>query len=216
MEYNAVLFDLDGTLLDTIEDIANSMNTALSRLGFRGHGRDEYKYLVGAGIETLVYRALPENHRGDSTVARCLAAMDEEYRLQRLGNTGPYPGIPELLDALQLRGVRMAVLSNKPDDSTRLIVSTLLPRWKFDMVLGSRPSVPLKPDPAAALEIAARVGIAPERFICLGDTDVDMRLAHAARMYPVGALWGYRTAEELLSSGAKVLLGKPGDLLNYL
>lgn len=216
MKYRAVLFDLDGTLLDTIEDITSSMNSVLARFGFSGHGRDEYAYFVGEGIETLIHRALPEGHRDDSTVARCLAAMMEEYRAQGLNNTRPYPGIPDLLDSLQSRGVRMAVLSNKPDDSTRSIVSTLLPRWKFDMVLGSRPSVPLKPDPAAALEIAGRAGIAPEQFIYCGDTEVDMRLARAARMYPAGALWGYRTAEELLLSGAKVLLGEPGDLLNYL
>ncbi len=216
MKYDAVLFDLDGTLLDTIEDITNAMNSALAHLGFRGHERDEYKYLVGAGIETLVYRALPENQRDDLTIDRCLTAMNELYRSQGFRNTTPYPGIPELLDSLQSRGVRMAVFSNKPDDSTRAIVSTLLHGWKFDAVRGSRPPAPLKPDPAVALEIAAHVGIAPERFIYCGDTDIDMRLAHAARMYPAGALWGYRTAEELLLSGAKVLLKEPGDLLNYL
>jgi len=216
MKYRAVLFDLDGTLLDTIEDITSSMNSVLARLGFRGHERVEYKYLVGEGIETLVYRALPEAHRDDSTVARCLAAMMEEYRVQGLNNTRPYPGIPDLLDSLHTQGVRMAVLSNKPDDSTRSIVTALLPRWKFDLVLGSRPTVPLKPDPAAALEIAGRVGIAPEQFIYCGDTEVDMRLARAARMYPAGALWGYRTAGELRSAGAQILLDTPGDLLNCL
>lgn len=216
MKYRAVLFDLDGTLLNTIDDISNSMNSVLDRLGFPIHGRDEYKYFVGEGIDTLVRRALPENHRDDATVTGCVSAMIEEYEMQETKNTKPYPGIPDLLDALHARGIRMSVLSNKPDGPTKSVVSALLSAWEFDAVVGSRPSTPLKPDPTAALEIATLMGIEPERFIYCGDTEIDMRMARAARMYPVGALWGYRTADELRTAGAEALIRKPLDLLDWL
>ena len=216
MKYRAVLFDLDGTLLDTINDISNSMNSVLDRFGFRGHGRDAYKYFVGEGIDTLVRRALPQNHRDDATVTQCVSAMIEAYEMKATKNTRLYPVISELLDALNAREVHMSVLSNKPDGPTKSIVSSLLSAWKFDAVVGSRPSTPLKPDPKAALEIASDMGIFPERFIYCGDTEIDMRMARAARMYAVGALWGYRTADELQASGAQTLIDKPVELLDLL
>jgi phosphoglycolate phosphatase len=216
MKYCAVLFDLDGTLLNTIDDIGNSMNTVLERCGFPEHRIDDYKYFVGEGIDTLVRRALPENHRDDATVTRCVSAMIEEYEMKATKNTRPYPGIPELLDALQSRGVRISILSNKPDGPTKSVVSSLFSAWKFDAVVGARPHVPLKPDPTAALEIAADMGISPKQFIYCGDTEIDMCMAQVARMYPVGALWGYRTADELRSAGALALIDKPADLLDWV
>lgn len=216
MKYPAVIFDLDGTLLNTIDDISNSMNSVLGRFGFPTHGKDAYKYFVGEGMDTLVRRALPENHRDDATMAKCVSAMIEEYEMKATKNTRPYPGIPALLDALRARGLRIAVLSNKPDGPTKSIVSALLSDWKFDAVVGSRPGIPLKPDPTAALETAANMGIPPERFIYCGDTEIDMRMAKTARMYPVGALWGYRTADELRAAGAQALIGKPLELLDLL
>ncbi len=213
MNYKAVLFDLDGTLLDSLEDLADSMNAVLRRNGHPEHPLEAYRYFVGDGVEALARRVLPEGHRDEAAIAACIEQMREEYKDRWDKKTRPYPGIPELLDALTERAVKLGVLSNKPDATTRTMVAALLPRWSFDDVVGARPEVPRKPDPAGALEIARRLAVAPAEFLYLGDTDTDMKTAVAAGMFPVGALWGFRDAEELTASGAKVLIEKPTDLL---
>ncbi len=166
MNHKAIIFDLDGTLLNTIEDLTDSMNLTLSRFGFEGHDQETYKYFIGDGIETLVIRALPLESRNPEIITRCVEAMREEYALRWDKKTRPYPGIPELLDALSQKGWPISILSNKPDDSTRMVVAKLLPKWTFQIVLGARPSVPKKPDPAAALEIAELLHLDPGS-ICL-------------------------------------------------
>ena len=216
MSFKAVLFDLDGTLLDTIEDLADSMNCVLEGLGFPTHEVEPYKYFVGDGVENLVRRALPEGHRNEATVEKCAAAMNEEYG-KRWGNkTRPYDGVPELLDELTARGVSKAVLTNKVQQFAQLTVAKLLSKWSFDLVAGARPSVPQKPDPTTALEIAGRLGFPPCEFLYLGDTNTDMKTAVAAGMCPVGALWGFRPVEELIASGAQVLIERPAALLDLL
>ncbi len=216
MAFTAVVFDLDGTLLDTLEDIARSSNAALGQLGFPPHETSAYRYFVGDGREALAARILPEGHRDEATVARVAAGIDREYSRHWADATRPYEGVPALLEALVDRGVKMAVLSNKPDDYTRLMVSRLLPHWQFGAVIGSRPSVPNKPDPAAALEVAARLHVPPSECLYVGDTDTDMKTARAAGMYPVGALWGFRTEDELLASGANALVSAPTGVLALL
>jgi phosphoglycolate phosphatase len=212
----AVVFDLDGTLMDTLEDIASSANTVLAHLGFPQHEMEAYKYFVGDGIEALATRILPNSERDATTIARVVACIDREYSQHWADTTHPYEGIPELLQALTVRGIKMAVLSNKPNDPTKAMVSKLLPHWRFDIVLGARPCVPKKPDPAAALEIADKLNIPPSEFLYLGDTDTDMKTARAAGMCPIGVLWGFRTAEELSASGARALIQNPMDLLGIL
>jgi phosphoglycolate phosphatase len=216
MTGRAVLFDLDGTLLDTIRDLADATNAALGQLGFAAHPVGTYKRLVGEGVEMLIRRALPADRLDAATVARCAALMKQEYSDRWARTTRPFDGIPELLDALTARGIPLAVLSNKPDEFTQLCVARLLPRWRFAAVVGQSPGRPKKPDPAAALEIAARLGRPPAEVLYLGDTDTDMQTAVAAGMFPVGALWGYRTRAELLAHGAKALLARPLDLLSLL
>jgi phosphoglycolate phosphatase len=142
--------------------------------------------------------------------------MRREYTQRWAELTKPYPGVPDLLDGLTQRGIRMAVLSNKPDDFTKLMVEALLPRWSFEAVLGVRAGVPKKPDPAAALEIARKLGVEPSAFLYLGDTDTDMKTAVSAGMFPVGALWGFRPGNELAAHGAQVLIQDPPDLLGLL
>jgi len=211
-----VLFDLDGTLLDTLEDLADSMNAALRQLGFPTHPVAAYRYFVGDGVVNLVTRALPEGDRGDATVAKAVALMRRIYGEHWADKTRPYPGIPELLDAVAGRGVKMAVLSNKPDDSTQLCVAKLLPRWRFHAVVGASAATPPKPDLAGVRTIVARLAVPTEQFIYLGDTNTDMATATAAGMFPVGALWGFRSADELRASGARALIEKPADLLGLL
>jgi len=216
MAYSAVLFDLDGTLLDTLADLADSGNWALGQLGCAEHPTESYKYFVGDGVENLVRRALPAGRSDAATVARCAELVREAYGRRWAEKTRPYPGIPELLDALVARRMPMAVLSNKPDDFTRLCVGRLLPRWPFAAVVGARASLERKPDPAGALLIAERLGLAPAEILYLGDTNTDMQTAVAAGMFPVGALWGFRTAEELTASGAQRLIESPRELVELL
>jgi len=216
MKHSAVLFDLDGTLLDTLKDLADSVNSALGRLGFPQHELEAYQYFVGDGREVLAIRALPERQRKAGTVDKLVTYINEEYSNRWVNNTHPYQGIPNLLDALTSSGIKMAILSNKQHNFTELMVSKLLPRWRFELVVGALPSVPKKPDPTTALQIAQRLNIRPLEFLYLGDSDVDMKAASAADMYPVGALWGFRTADELISSGARALIQQPTDLLHLL
>ena len=216
MPYRAVLFDLDGTLLNTLEDIASSTNRVLDRLGFPQHTVEAYKYFVGDGREALTVRVLPSGHQDGSTVAEVIACIEKEYSEHWADNTRPYEGIPELLQALTVRGIRMVVLSNKPDDFAKLEVSKFFPQARFELVLGVQSSVPRKPNPTAALEIAEYLNILPSEFLYLGDTDTDMKTANAAGMYAIGVLWGFRTADELVSNGAKALVDKPNDLLRIL
>jgi phosphoglycolate phosphatase len=215
--FEAILFDVDGTLLDSIQDLADSMNSTLGHFGFPIHGVDRYKYFVGDGMENLVRRALPDSVGTDSAlVSECLQMMRQTYDLNWKKKTRPYPGIPELLDGLTDHNVRMAVLSNKPDYFTQKVIKELLPSWRFEIVMGERPSVPRKPDPSSAIEISERLGIRPENFLYLGDTATDMLTANAAGMFAVGALWGFRKAEELISSGAKELISTPLEILRLL
>lgn len=211
-----MLFDLDGTLLDTLEDLADSTNAALAQLGLPPHPLDAYRYFVGDGVRNLILRTLPEGHRDEATVAKAVELMRSIYAEHWADKTRPYPGVPELLDAVAGRGVKMAVLSNKPDDSTRQCVEKLLPRWRFDAVVGQSKAVPPKPDLAGVRQIVADLGVPVEQFLYLGDTNTDMQTANAAGMFAVGALWGFRTAEELREAGARVLIEEPANLLKLL
>lgn len=216
MTFHAVLFDLDGTLLNTLDDLADSANAVFGQLGFPGHPVEAFKYFVGDGVENLMRRALPADRCDATTVAQGTALMRAEYGRRWADKTRPYPGIPELLDALTARGTRTTVLSNKPDEFTKLCVGRLLPRWRFEVVVGARPGQPRKPDPSAAVELARQLDVPPAQILYLGDTNTDMQTAVAAGMYPVGALWGFRTAGELTASGAKVLVAKPQDVLGIV
>ena len=216
MAYGAVLFDLDGTLVDTLRDLADSVNYVLARSGFPQHEVEAYRCFVGSGRRVMTSRALPEDARDRQTVDKIASEIEEAYSRRWAEHTLPYPGIPELLSALTDLGVRMAVLSNKPQRPAELMVSRFLLRWHFEIVEGERPGVPLKPDPSVALQIARRMKMEPREFLYLGDSATDMRTAVAASMYPVGALWGFRTAQELLASGSKTLVRVPADLLPLL
>jgi len=211
-----VLFDLDGTLLNTIQDLADSVNNVLSRSGFPTHRVEDYKYFVGNGMRNTVTQALPENRRNQETIDVLYAQMEDEYSKNWAKNTRPYPGIHGLLDTLIKRDIKIAILSNKPQKATEQMVSALLASWHFEITMGAQPALPLKPDPIAALLIAKRMNLSPHKFVYLGDSAVDMKTAVAANMYPVGALWGFRTADELLSAGAEKLIKRPSELLHIV
>ena len=209
----AVLFDLDGTLLDTLRDIADACNAALVRHGFPPHPVDSYRYFVGDGVPVLVSRTVPAQQHTAETLTSVAAAYREEYQCRWNSTTDLYPGIADLLDQLTLRGIKMAVLSNKPDDFTRRCVAEFLPRWTFSMVLGASKAFPPKPDPTSARHIACTLDLPPNQIWYLGDTPTDMRTAVGAEMLPVGVLWGFRKAEELKAAGARQLISDPRNLL---
>lgn len=211
--YAAVIFDMDGTLLDTLTELAEAANAALATLGFPPHTYEAYRTFVGNGMDVLARRVLPEASRDEDTVARCLEALRTIYGERYAYLSRPYPGIPRLLDALAERGVRMNVLSNKPDDFTRQMTERLLDRWRFEIVRGIRPGRPRKPDPAAALAVAADLGLPPARIVFMGDSNIDMLTAQGAGMFPVGVLWGFRSREELVAGGARLLIDHPDQLL---
>ena len=210
----AILFDLDGTLLDTLEDLARCMNRSLEHLGFETHSVEAYKHFVGDGTEEMAQRALPAGSRDELMVRKCIQQARQQYSQSWGDYTKPYAGIPQLLDGLVGQGIPMTILSNKPDDFTQEMVAELLKRWRFEIVRGASGQRPIKPDPAAALQIAEELAIPPERFVYLGDTNTDMKTANSAGMFAVGALWGFRTAEELTDSGAKILVSRPEEVLN--
>ncbi|MGA2400259.1 MAG: HAD family hydrolase [Syntrophobacteraceae bacterium] len=215
--FQAIIMDVDGTLLDTLQDLADSMNATLSHFGFPVHPVENYRHFVGDGMENLVRRSLPDSAKNDPRlISRCLEMMRQTYERNWKAKSRPYPGIPELLDALTARGLKMAVLSNKPHDFTLKVIAEFLAAWRFEAVMGERPPVPRKPDPSSALEIANVLGVEPAGFLYLGDTATDMKTANGAGMFAVGALWGFRNAEELIASGAARLIGKPAELLELL
>ncbi len=213
MGYKAVLFDLDGTLLDTLDDLAMAANRVLAAQGLPVHPVDAYRYFVGDGVATLMERILPTALRATKVLDEAVTAFQREYANNWDDRSLPYPGIPQMLDRLAAEGLRLSILSNKPDVFTRLCVQRLLPQWTFDPLLGQRPGVPKKPNPAAALEVARLLGLAPAEILYVGDTAVDMQTANAAGMDAVGVLWGFRTADELQAAGARYLITAPEELL---
>jgi phosphoglycolate phosphatase len=216
MTYDAIIFDLDGTLLDTLADIAESVNVVLAQFGFPVHELDAYRNFVGDGVATLFDRAIPEDRCDAQTVQACVAAFREAYRRRWNVHTCPYDGIPEMLDELSRRRWRLAVLSNKPDEFTQSCVRHFLSTWRFEVVFGQREGIPRKPDPTAANEIAALLNVPSSRCLYVGDTSIDMHTACNAGMYPVGVLWGFRTRRELELAGARHLIDHPRQLLDLL
>ena len=213
MIYRAVIFDLDGTLADTLEDIADNMNRALAENGFPIHEYDVYRFFIGDGLKNLVTQCLPENARTDANINACHDRMLVEYHSNYINKTRLYDGIPELLDTLSSQKIKLAVLSNKADALTQKICNQLLKKWKFDVILGASDRFPRKPDPASALFVAGQMGILPSDICYLGDSDVDMKTAIAAGFYPVGVGWGFRSKEELVENGAKRIIDHPMEIL---
>ena len=213
MHIKAAVFDLDGTLTNTLNDIATAMNRSLRLHGLPEFSVDEYRYLVGDGAKKLAQRAVRNRQELAESVRREYQAYYQEHTLD---TTRPYPGIPELLQALTERGIQVCVLSNKPHADTCGVVRHFFPEIPFAQIRGQVEGVPVKPDPTGALMIARALGLKPEAFVYLGDTNVDMRTAVNAGMHPVGVTWGFRPAEELAQAGAEHLIGNPLDLLRFV
>lgn len=210
MSVHALVFDLDGTLADTLEDIAAAMNRALAAHGLPPHPADAYRRMVGEGAAVLAHRAVGAR---EDLEAQVLEAYLRGYDQHIVDTTKPYPGVVALLDALAVRRVPLAVLSNKPDGATRAVVERLFGLARFVEVRGERQGSPRKPDPAVALELARALGFAPAKVAFVGDTAIDMRTASAAGMFPVGVRWGFRGERELRDAGARIVVEQPLEIL---
>ena len=212
--YQAYIFDLDGTLLDTLESLANCYNRTLSKYGYPIHDVDAYRYFIGDGAEKCMKRCLPASSDTPEIVKQLLTAQREDYQQTWQELAAPYPGIVELLRSLVDRQVRFAVLSNKDQAFTESCVHHFLPDFKFDHVVGFSDTTPHKPDPAGAKKIASDWGIAPEQIAFVGDTSMDMETAVGSGMAAVGVLWGFRTKQELQDAGARHIVDSPEKILD--
>ena len=215
MEPKAVIFDLDGTLLDTLADIAAAANAVLQRRGFPAHDVELYRYFVGDGLEVLMQRILPADATA-SLVQECCADFADIYRNCWDKTSGPYPGITTMLSELHRNGLQLAVLSNKPHAFTTIYIDRFFPETEFAMVLGQRAGVPKKPDPAGAIEIAASLAVAPAECVYVGDTSVDMQTGNRAGMSTVGVLWGFRDLAELQENNAGRIVTTPQEIVDYV
>ena len=216
VDFRALICDLDGTLVDSIADLGESMNIVLAADGLPRHPIDAYRQLVGDGVEKLAERALPPRLRTPETVREMARRMREVYSGRWGVHTRPYDGIEQMLQGAHQAGLTLAVLSNKVDRFTKEIVAHFFPQVPFAQVAGAKDGVPNKPNPQSALQLAKDMGVDPAQCVFLGDTKVDMNTATAAGMFPVGVLWGFRDQEELLAHGAKRLLAHPSELAELL
>jgi phosphoglycolate phosphatase len=214
MKYKAVIFDLDGTLVDTLRDLADSVNYVLGQLSLPTHSVDSYKWRVGDGARMMILRSLPENKQ--AMLDKVLPLQQAYYGEHYCDTSRPYPGVVEVVNDLKKQGFRLAVLSNKPDGHTREIVSQLFGPDMFDLVTGKREDMTLKPDPTSALWVAEQLGAAPKEIVYVGDTKVDMQTAKNAGMLAVGVTWGFRGRQELIENGADVLIDRAEQLVDLV
>jgi phosphoglycolate phosphatase len=214
MTIRGIIFDLDGTLVDTLPDIAAAINEGRRAMGLPPWPASDIKQWIGEGLPILCQRALTDAPQ--VRVERMLPVVSEYYAAHRLDQAAAYPGVPELLDALTARGVPMAVLSNKPHVHTLPMIEAIFSRWPWVAIEGYRVEDRRKPDPRTAQEIAAAMGLEPALVALVGDSDTDMRTAINAGLVPVGATWGYRSREVIQSAGARHLVDTPPQVLELL
>lgn len=210
-----IIFDLDGTLLDTLSDLADSANYTMEQMGYPTHPLESYRYFVGNGVPKLLERCLPEDKRTEENIVAAREIFAEYYNVHFADKTKSYDGVVELLESLKKSGVKMAVASNKSDEFAQSIVKRFFGN-AFDMVQGGREDVPKKPAPDIAYGIMDKLEAVPEKTYFAGDSNVDMFTAKNAGITAIGCLWGFRTKEELLEGGAKFLAEKPSDIYDII
>lgn len=215
MTYKAVIFDLDGTLVNSIKDIADAMNVVLQKRNYPTYDYDTYKTFVGSGVKSLVIKALPKNKTSTTEVNLCLNDMMQVYSACCTNKTEPYQGILELLDTLHNKGLKLAILSNKEDGLTKKVASALLPEY-ITPILGLKDEALKKPNPQVLLQLCETLNVNPEEAIYVGDTDVDILVAKNANMCAVGVSWGFRDPQELIAQGADFILQIPKNLLELV
>ena len=215
MNHSSIIFDLDGTLLDTLNDIAETANAVLARNGFPIHAKQEYKHFVGDGLRVLMERITPLD-ANETIINSCCQLFMQLYADTWMNNCRPYDGIDDMLAAMKQKGLSMAVLSNKPHAFTKLFVDRYFPRSTFTSVYGQREGIAKKPDPWAALEIAKEQGEIPEKMFFVGDTPIDIQTGKASGMMTVAVTWGFRSIRELQKENPDFIINSPMELLQYV
>ena len=211
-----IVFDLDGTLLNSLEDLADSANWVLGQHGFPTHPVDAYRYFVGDGVRKLIERILPQEERTEARIEQCRQEFVAYYKVHMEDKTSVYEGITELLAELKNRGLKIAVATNKVHVAVAPLMAKYFPNIRFDAMIGQREGVPVKPAPQIMFDILKETGCEPSETLHVGDTATDMQLAHNAGVTPVGVLWGYRPLEELREAGAKFIISRPEELIGLV
>ena len=211
-----VIFDLDGTLLNTIADLATSTNQALQHYGYPTHPIEAYRFFVGNGINKLFERALPENERNEENVLRIRSFFLPYYNEHNTDFSEPYPGIPELLLSLHEQGISLAVASNKYQQATEKLIAHYFPNLPFIKVLGQREGIPVKPDPTIVYDILKDSSFAPEEVLYVGDSGVDMQTAINAHVDGIGVSWGFRPRTELDPFQPLAIIDEANELLRFI
>lgn len=217
MIYKAAIFDMDGTLVDTLADLADSVNAMLEHYKFPARSIDEVRQFVGNGARKLMERSLPPEKSGDANfVADALKIYNECYRERMTNKVKPYDGIPEVLTALEKKNIPLGICTNKQSFAAVAIAEKILSPIKFQKIFGDEPGKPKKPDPTRVLEIAKSFGVKPDEVAYFGDTYVDMKTAVNAGFLPVGVTWGFRPENELRETGAKIIVHRPEEILQLI
>lgn len=217
MKYKAAIFDLDGTLIDSLADLADSANDTLSSFGFPLHTLEEYRYFVGNGPRKLMERCLPRKQATDGAIVdEALKRYNACYKNHLFHKTKPYEGILPMLEALRKRNIPLGICTNKQQFASVALVEKMFPKGMFRENLGDLAGTPRKPDPTKVLQIAKIFGVQPKEVAYLGDSSTDMETAHNAGFLAIGVSWGFRPEQELLESGAQLILHHPMELLEKL
>ncbi|MCE5341296.1 MAG: HAD family hydrolase [Planctomycetaceae bacterium] len=213
MTYRAVVFDLDGTLVNSLEDLADAANFALTYFGQPNHSVETLKAMIGDGTRTFISRALPADKQ--DLIEQTLVKMRGKYIEICTNKTLPYKGIKEVLDELKKRGIKMAVLTNKDQIMSERVVKHFFYGY-FQIIMGTIDAVPLKPDPKAVLKMLKELDVKPSEALFVGDSNIDIKTAKAAGIIGIGVNWGFRSEEELRQAGANFIINHPKELLNVL
>jgi len=211
----AIIFDLDGTLLDTLEDIAESANDVIRGFNAAPHPVDDYRYFVGNGLARLMERAMPDD-AGSEEIAESLKLFESRYEMRWHNKTRPYPGIMKMLEDLLHSGIKIAILSNKPDNFTQKCVHLFFPKISFQVITGKKDGSPPKPDPQSTRDIIDILGVSNDQVLFVGDSSVDIYTGRAAGITAIGVGWGFRTKNELEKAGADLVIDAPQELIEYV
>ena len=214
----AAIFDLDGTIINTLVDLANAGNTVLERMGLPTHPIEKYNYFVGSGIYNLARRILPEELKSDEDlVKKVFDQFNAEYAIHYMDNTAAYEGMKETLDELRSMGIKVGVLTNKGHEFTVPMVKKVYGDYPFEIVLGKTDRFPVKPDRGLIMHVINEMSVTPEECIYIGDSNVDMMTARNGEIEEIiGVSWGFRTVEELTEAGAKYIIDTPGEIIEVI
>lgn len=216
MNYKAIIFDLDGTLLDTISDITDSFNAVLEKANYHTFREEDYKYFAGKGIDVLITSVIDKGELDPSFFNQLKLGYIEEYALRQNNKTKIFDGLMEVLVSLRKKGVSLNILSNKPHFQTVKVVNHYFPNFEFDQVYGKKPEFEIKPNPESAFDLIKNLNLHPKDILYIGDTNVDIQTAVNAKFKSVGVLWGFRPKEELVKAGADYIVSKPNDIYRIM